>query len=119
MRLAFHATSTSAHVEGEVADCSFTSATTELGLMSEDGRLCRVAWSAPGHAGEDEGVIGLAQVELWPGRLAIDFEAGPHSAMPFDGVDITYEDLDDRSLDLVEVFRELLCQAPDRLRIHD
>lgn len=115
-QLAFNAISTSAQRDEEVADCSFVGALgREFALMSEDGALVRIAWR-DGSAGEDEGIVGIARVVLVPGRVSITFDRtadGWHSTIPYEGVDITYDDVDDRHHDLVDVFSALLSSAPD------
>lgn len=120
MRLAFHAHSTSADANEDVASFVFEGpGGRSFGLMNEDGLRVRMGWH-DGMQGEDEAVVGVAEVRLARGRLSVDFDRqmdACHTNIPYEGVDITYDDLDDRSLDLVDVFQRLLSSCPGRIRI--
>jgi hypothetical protein len=120
MRLAFFARSTTAEANDEVASCGFDGERGKaFGIMSENGALVRIAWF-DGQEGEDEGIVGLTFVELWSGRISLSFDraSGSVTRIPYEGVDITYEDVDDRSTDLADVFSRLLAAQPERVRIH-
>jgi hypothetical protein len=87
--------------------------------VSEDGLRVRIAWH-DGTAGEDEGVVGIASVRLRPGRVSLDFDrtvAGCATAIPYDGADVTYDDVDERSTDLIDIFQRLLASAPERIHL--
>ena len=118
--LSFNAVATSAECDIEVADCGFTGDLgKEFGIMNEDGTLARIAWHDGLH-GEDEGIVAIDSVVLQPGRLSIVFDhtnSEWNSTIPYLGVDITYDDRDDRFSDLVETFKQIFSSIPERIEI--
>ena len=110
MRLTFHAHTTDADANDEVAQCSFIGTDGKLfGLMTEDGTLVRMTWH-DGVAGADEDVIGLGKVAVTSGRLVLEFDreaAGTWSDIPYEGVEITFDDTDERSVDLTDVLSQM------------
>ncbi len=118
-RLAFRARSTSALVEDGIANCDFEGERgCDLGLMTDSEGLVRMYWR-DGATGEDEAVIGLKRVRLSPERVSIDFDPDGkrHTRIPYLGVDVDYEDVDDRFLDFEDVFQHLLADDLTRLEV--
>ncbi|MCA9550121.1 MAG: hypothetical protein KC933_08805 [Myxococcales bacterium] len=111
MRLAFHADSTSVDEFG----CGFESGVRHFALMVEDGQVGRMWWH-DGVRGEDECLVRIAVAEVGPRVVRLEFAGCGGYTGPYDGVEITYEDYDDRFGDFRDVFLRLLAGAPERLR---
>jgi hypothetical protein len=119
-RLSFHALTTSAQADEEVSDCGFVGAYGyECALMNEVGNLVRIAWS-DGALSESEGVVAISHVRLNPGRITLTLDRTNQqfrSIIPYDEIDITYDNAENRHADLVGVITQMLVVVPECVEV--
>ena len=115
MRLSFHATSTSVDEDG----CGFEGEMAQFAVMYEDGRVARIWWH-DGTRGQDECVLPI-RVTLSPTTVAIELERTEPTTYdgPYVGLDITYDDHDDRLGDLHATFAKILDERPEAFVVID